>query len=81
MTINEYLKSLPDMVSKDGTSLKDGMMDTCEIWSNSACKGYCIKAMQEAGLPDDQIREVLSALRYVFDDISIETAEKIYQKF
>lgn len=81
MTIREYLESLPNMVSKDGQSLRDGMMDSCEIWSNDACRGYCIEAMKEAGLPDEQIRQTVRVMRGLFDDMSIKTAEKTYLEF
>lgn len=35
-------------------------------WSNAACMGYCLIAM----------RRVLLALEGVFDDVSVEEAEK-----
>ena len=36
-------------------------------WSNAACMGYCLIAMRRAGL---------RVLEGVFDDVSIEDAEK-----
>lgn len=42
-------------------------------WSNAACIGYCLIAMRRAGLrPTAQSR----VLEGVFDDVSIEDAEK-----
>lgn len=45
-------------------------------WSNAACMGYCLIAMRRAGLrPSVQCR-VLKVLEDVFDDVSVEKAEK-----
>ena len=44
-------------------------------WSNAACMGYCLIAMRRAGLRPVQ-RRVLRVLEGVFDDVSVEKAEK-----
>lgn len=81
MTISEYLNGLPDMVSNDGTTLKETMLDTVEIWNNDSCKGYAIAAMQQAGFDREQIRAVLSKMRWAFDETTIEQAARIYIDF
>ena len=47
-------------------------------WSNAACTGYCLLAMQRAGLDEKTIEKVLHELHWAFDDTSVEQAEKIY---
>ena len=46
--------------------------------SNAACTGYCMQAMQRAGLDKKTIEKVLHELHWAFDDTSVEQAEKIY---
>ena len=43
-------------------------------WSNNACEGYCIMAMQAAGFSDDDIGRVLDQFARVFDFNSVKTA-------
>ena len=45
-------------------------------WSNAACMGYCLIAMRRAGLRPTVQRRVLRVLEVVFDDVSVEKAEK-----
>ena len=76
-------KSTASSVSRQEYMLE--MMSECgleaDAWSNAACRGYCIKAMQKADMDDEQIRKVLSCFNGVFDFISVEQAEKIYQNY
>lgn len=81
MTIKEYLAGVPDMKSKDGTSLRETMAETVNIWSNDACRGYCIDAMKHAGFTREQIQAVLSELRYSFNEKTETEAERIYIEF
>lgn len=45
-------------------------------WSNAVCMGYCLIAMRRAGLRPTVQRRVLLVLEDVFDDVSVEKAEK-----
>lgn len=45
-------------------------------WSNAACMGYCLIAMRRAGLRPTAQRRALLAMEGVFDDVSVEKAEK-----
>ena len=45
-------------------------------WSNAACMGYCLIAMRRAGLRPTVQRRVLLVLEDVFDDVSVEKAER-----
>lgn len=47
-------------------------------WRNDACKGYAIMAMKRAGLDDDTISKVSSAMTDCFDDTSVEEAGRYY---
>lgn len=81
MTINEYLNSLPDMKCNDGKTLKETMLDCVDIWSNDACRGYCIAAMRGADMTEQQIKAVLYEMRYTFDEKTIAEAERIYKEY
>lgn len=81
MTINEYLENVPDMQCNDGSTLRETMRNTCEIWNNNSCKGYCILSMKESGFDDSQIKTVLSHMRWMFDETSIDQAEQVYIDF
>lgn len=48
-------------------------------WSNDACKGYAIMAMERAKLDRETIRKVSSALTYCFDDTTVQEAEQYYR--
>lgn len=45
-------------------------------WRNDACMGYAIMAMQRAGLNDKQIKKVMDAMVWCFDDTTVEEAAK-----
>lgn len=47
-------------------------------WSNFACKGYAIMAMQRAGLDEKAIRKVSEQMKWCFDDTTVEEAAKFY---
>ena len=50
-----------------------------EQWSNGACRGYVIWAMENCDFSPDDIKRVVSELQYVFDIHSLEEAEQHYQ--
>lgn len=53
-----------------------GRTDLTDLWSNAACRGYCLIAMRRANLRPGVQRRVLMVLEQCFDDISVERAEK-----
>lgn len=85
MTVAEFEKSVTttDMQSaKNGMKpFADAMKEITHIWSNDACRGYCIAAMKAAGMTEEQINKVLSEMYYVFDEKTISEAEDIYTDF
>lgn len=46
-------------------------------WSNAACIGYCIMAMQRIGLSERTQQKMVDELIRCFDDVSIEDAERM----
>lgn len=56
--------------------MEEMLKDLNGPWSNAACMGYCLIAMRRAGLRPTAHRRVLLAMEGVFDDVSVEKAEK-----
>ena len=51
---------------------------TLNIWSNDACRGYVIMAMQDCGFSSKDIQRVLTQLYEVFDFYTLEQAKQKY---
>ena len=49
-----------------------------ERWTNGACLGYAIQAMENVGFPMEQIQLVTTEINELFDFVSTEEAEKRY---
>ena len=43
-----------------------------EPWSNNACRGYVIYAMENCGFSSEDIRRVVGELHYIFDFKTLE---------
>lgn len=50
-----------------------------EPWSNGACRGYVIYAMEACGFQPEDIGRVVSELHYVFDMRGTQEAEQHFQ--
>lgn len=50
-------------------------------WSNAACFGYMIEAMRRACYGDDSIQEMISTMKCVFDDTTVEEAKDIWYRW
>ena len=50
-----------------------------ENWSNHACLGYLILAMEAAGFTPEQIQVTVNEAHYLFDIRSVEEAAERYQ--
>lgn len=77
MTVKEYIeknKSLPD-------ELQAVLLEQTDIWTNEACKGYLIKAMENCGKSIGEVYQVLSGLKNAFDTYSVEEAEQAWRDF
>lgn len=49
-------------------------------WSNGACRGYVIMAMENCDFSGEDIRRVMAELRELFDFTTLDEAEAHYQK-
>lgn len=48
-----------------------------EPWSNAACMGYCLMAMQQAGVPEPMQKKVLVCLEEKFDFSAWKTPKRL----
>ena len=48
-------------------------------WSEGACKGYVIRAMENCGFSPDEIRRIVEELRYVLDMWGLAEAQRYYE--
>ena len=46
-----------------------------EPWSNNACRGYVIYAMENCGFSSEDIRRVVGELHYIFDFKTLEAVK------
>jgi Holliday junction resolvasome RuvABC DNA-binding subunit len=52
-----------------------------ELWTNSACFGYVIKALESLGYKPDEIQRVVNEMKYEgFEWTTLEEAEQHYQR-
>lgn len=68
MTVGEFLEK--------NMMFGAGVLDMVSIWSNEACRGYCVEAMENAGLDQTTIEKVCRGLSQAFDELSVEDAER-----
>ena len=50
-----------------------------EPWSNNACRGYVIYAMENCGFSSEDIRRVVGELHYIFDIKTLQEAKHHYE--
>lgn len=86
MKVKEYMEGLKKLDAEgyraaDGTSVSEGIGNDAEIWSNNACIGYCIIAMENAGFDQKQIRAVVDKFDEAFDWTTLNEAEQKYIEF
>ena len=49
-------------------------------WSNDACRGYVIAAMERCGFKPSDIEQVMVELYEVFDYTTLQEAEAYYER-
>lgn len=49
-------------------------------WSDTACIGYCIRAMKEVHLPKEWRSKIESQMLSVFREMTVEEAEEYWQE-
>ena len=47
-------------------------------WSNDACRGYAIKAMEDCNFSEEEIRNVVNSMDELFDLLTVGEAATIY---
>lgn len=77
MTVKDYIEK--NKVLPDG--LQETLLEQTNIWTNEACRGYVIKALERMEKPKEEITKVISSLNAVFDELSIEEAEQAWRSF
>ena len=50
----------------------------CELWSNAACMGYAIMALENLEYKDAKIWQVIAEMKELFDWMPVEDAQKRY---
>lgn len=70
MTVKDFLFVLDSQAPADRLV----QLETVEIWSEQAVKGYVIAAGEAAGLSDPQISRLVDALSAAFDNMTIADA-------
>ena len=84
MTIKRFIRKISAGGKKGRVILDppDGMvnmyLDMTDVWSNGACLGYVIQAMENLGYFGEDITAVQSEIIRLFDDVSVDEAEEIY---
>lgn len=74
--------SLPKLFIKEETSMKhDPELEAllAQPWSNNACRGYVIYAMENCGFSPTDIRRVVAELYEVFDIRGLEEAQQHFE--
>ena len=62
-------------------SMKGANKTMGEEWSNNACRGYVIKAMENCGFHAKEIQQVLTELYEVFDFCAVEEAADYFENW
>lgn len=73
MKVVEYLKKNEEALPPE---LAELLMQEASIWTNDACYGYCILAMEKAGFDRKEIEKVRRCLHEAFDELTVEEAER-----
>ena len=92
--LSDELVEVPDEVAEELMASKrreaahaervryDPMLATMlsQPWSNNACRGYVIYAMENCGFSPNDIRRVVAELYEVFDIRSLEEAQQHFEE-
>ena len=74
--------ALPKLFIKEETNMKydPGLAALlAQPWSNNACRGYVIYAMENCGFSPTDIRRVVAELQEVFDFCGLEEAQQHFE--
>ena len=74
--------ALPKLFIKEETNMKhDSELAALltQPWSNNACRGYVIYAMENCGFSPTDIRRVVAELHEAFDFYGLEEAQQHFE--
>lgn len=78
MKVSTHIKNMKEAMPPD---LADLLLSETSIWTNEACYGYCIEALENAGYAREQIDEILHHLHNAFDSMGVEDAEAKWHSY
>lgn len=78
MKIAEYMEKNTNALPE---KLADILLQSTSIWSNDACYGYIIVAMENAGYPREEIIKMFHYLHSAFEEYTVEEAEKKWVEY
>lgn len=79
--------NLNDMLNEADEESVHSMLQRCyddrkkpDSWSDTACIGYCIRAMKEVQVPKEWRSKVESQMLSVFREMTVEEAEEYWDE-
>ena len=78
MKVATYVKNTKASLPAE---LAELLLNEASIWTNDACYGYVIAAMEYAGYSREQIIEVTQHLQSCFEELSVEEAEAKWHRY
>ncbi len=78
MKVAEYLRKNEAALPMELAVL---LAEETSIWSNEACLGYCIRAMEYAGFDEEHIRSAVRGMKLAFDELTEEQAEAVWRRW
>lgn len=74
-----------DFVKKNETALPkelaELLAEETSIWTNEACMGYLVRAMENAGFDHEHIVTAVRGMHWAFDELTVEEAESVWRKW
>lgn len=66
--------------SRDGELMtgKELEAQLSEAWSNNSARGYVVKAMENKGFKESDIKKVIGELRHIFSEMTLKDADEHY---
>lgn len=59
-------------------SMQDLLIEQTSIWTNNACLGYALMAMEDAGYDEAEIRKFIRLIKDAMEFTGVEEAEEHY---
>lgn len=78
MKVAEFVRKNTEALPKE---LAELLAEETSIWTNGACMGYLIRAMENAGFDEEHIRSAVRGMKVAFDELTEEEAEAVWRKW